>query len=118
MKKKFNWSLIAVVALLGYLLVSLGGRLLSAPRDEAHAAVEKGAVLLDVRSPEEFAEGHLPGAINIPVGELASRMAELPKKDAGIVVYCRSGARSARATGILHEHGLTQIVDLGPMSAW
>ena len=118
MKKRLNWSLIAVVAVLGYLLVSLGGRFLAAPRDDAHAAVEKGAVLLDVRTPEEFAEGHLPGAINVPVSELPSRISELPKTDAGVVVYCRSGNRSARAAGILREHGFDQIVDLGPMSAW
>lgn len=83
---------------------------------EARKWVSEGAVLLDVRTPAEYAEGHLPGAINIPVQELEARTNELPK-GSRIVVYCRSGARSARAKSLLEAKGF-KVLDLGPMSAY
>ncbi|MCS6856434.1 MAG: rhodanese-like domain-containing protein [Sandaracinaceae bacterium] len=83
---------------------------------EARQWVSEGAVLLDVRTPAEYAEGHLPGAINIPVQELEARTNELPK-GSRIVVYCRSGARSARAKSLLEAKGF-KVLDLGPMSAY
>lgn len=85
---------------------------------EARRLVSDGAVLLDVREPEEFAAGHLEGAINIPVDELGSRVGELGAKDRAVVVYCRSGRRSADALGTLKAAGFAGAVDLGPMSAW
>ena len=88
--------------------------------EAAHELVQKqGALLLDVRTPQEFADGHVDGALNIPVQELESKLASLPaKKDQDVVVYCRSGARSARASGILKQAGFTKIHDLGAMSNW
>lgn len=74
--------------------------------------------LLDVRTPEEFAEGHVPGAKNIPVADIAERAAEVPK-DRPVVVYCRSGARVKRANAILRERGYTNLVEMeGSMLAW
>ena len=64
---------------------------------EAHEAVARGARLVDVRSPSEFASGHLEGALNLPVGQLSARMGELGPKGTPIVVYCASGTRSAMA---------------------
>jgi rhodanese-related sulfurtransferase len=101
------------------LLVSGGcaaGRYAVTPT-EAHRLVQAGAVLLDVRSAAEFSDAHLPGAVNIPVGELAARVGEL-KGARAVVVYCHSGARAARAASVLEEAGLTAIANLGPMSAW
>jgi phage shock protein E len=89
-----------------------------AVRTEAHALVEKGAVLVDVRTPQEFASGHIDGAVNIPVTDLAVRQAELGDKDQAIVVYCRSGARSASAKRTLEASGFTHVLDLGPMTRW
>ena len=88
--------------------------------EQAHALVEKqGALLLDVRTPEEFAAGHVEGATNIPVQELESKLTAFPaKKDQHVVVYCRSGARSARATEILKTAGYANAVDLGGISNW
>lgn len=83
---------------------------------EAHQLVAQGAVLVDVRTPEEFSGGHLDGARNVPVGELSARMGELPR-DKTLVVYCHSGARSARAASMLREAGY-RVRNLGPMSAW
>lgn len=88
--------------------------------EAAHQLVQKqGALLLDVRTPEEFAEGHVDGAVNVPVQELEAKLASLPaRKDQDVVVYCRSGVRSARASGILKSAGFSRVHDLGAMSNW
>jgi len=79
--------------------------------------VQKGAYLLDVRTPEEFASGHVTGAINIPVQDLPRRMKELSDTKRGVVVYCRSGGRSAQAAAMLIRRGFAGEV-VGPMSAY
>lgn len=85
----------------------------------AHAKVAQGAFLLDVRSPGEFAEGHLAGAVNVPVNELEATLASLPvDRNREIVVYCRSGMRSSRARAILLKAGYSKVEDLGGMSNW
>jgi len=83
---------------------------------EARAKVDAGGLLLDVRSPGEFSAGALPGARNIPVQSLGSRLGELPKGKP-IVVYCASGMRSASALGLLKKNGF-DAYDLGPASRW
>lgn len=88
-------------------------QLFKKPQHDARERVAKGALLLDVRTPEEFQAGHLPGAKNIPVQELDRRMAELAKWPS-IVVYCRSGARSATAKGMLVRAG-HEVLDIGPI---
>ena len=85
--------------------------------DDARRLVAGGARLLDVRSPGEFASGHIEGAVNIPVDELGRRLGEL-QKDGAVVVYCQSGMRSARARRLLEEHGFAQVHDLGGISRW
>jgi rhodanese-related sulfurtransferase len=83
---------------------------------EARKLVASGATLLDVRSPEEWGDGHIEGAVHIPVNELGARMAELPK-DKPVVVYCYSGNRSKRAAQQLAGAGY-EVRDLGPMDEW
>lgn len=85
---------------------------------EARQLVAAGARLVDVRTPEEFAERHLPGAINIPVQELARRMGELEPRDRPLVLYCRSGSRSARAAKLLGDAGFGAVHDLGAIGRW
>lgn len=85
--------------------------------DEAKALVTQGALLLDVRTPAEFSGGHISGAKNIPVQELPNRMSELPPTSQQIVVYCRSGGRSASASSLLRQAGYT-VHDLGAMHNW
>lgn len=84
---------------------------------KARQMVANGALLLDVRTPAEYAAGHVDGALNIPVQELGSRMRELGPTTRPIVVYCRSGARSATATGMMRSVGY-EVLDVGPMSAY
>lgn len=103
----------AVVALS---IAACGG---STSGSEARELVAGGALLVDVRTPEEYAGGHIDGAVNIPLQELEQRVHELgPDKSRAIVVYCRSGNRSAQARRFLEGHGFTAVHDLGPMSAW
>ncbi|GCD78543.1 phage shock protein E [Thermaurantimonas aggregans] len=70
------------------------------------------ALLVDVRTPQEFAEGTAKGAINIPLHEIQARINEF-KTDKPIVVFCRSGARSARAEQILRQNGITNVTNGG-----
>lgn len=84
---------------------------------EARKLVADGAVLIDVRSQPEYAAGHVEGAKNIPVDQVAARIGEFPK-DKNIVLYCRSGARSGQAKSILVGKGFEKVHNLGPMSAW
>ena len=81
---------------------------------------DRSLVLLDVRTPAEFAEGHLPGAINIPHTELEARIAELEKsKGEDIVVYCRSGNRTEQALGVLRKAGFDRLFHLkGDYLGW
>jgi phage shock protein E len=108
--------LFLLVALLGGAGVMMASRPGGGP--QARAAVAAGARLVDVRTPEEFAAGHLPNAVNVPVTELEGRLAELGPKEASLVVYCRSGARSARAKRLLESAGFRTVVDLGAMGNW
>jgi rhodanese-related sulfurtransferase len=84
---------------------------------QARELVAGGALLVDVRSEGEFRTGHIDGAVNVPVGEIGSRLAELGPRERPIVVYCRSGSRSARARATLEQAGY-QVYDLGAMSRW
>ena len=76
-------------------------------------------VLLDVRTPEEFTEGHIEGAILIPYAEIAARAAtELTEKDMLILIYCRSGRRSEEAARTIIELGYTNVYDFGGIIDW
>lgn len=85
---------------------------------EARSLVAAGARLIDVRTPEEFASGHIDGAVNIPIDELPARIGELEPSEDPVVIYCRSGRRSAIAATALVDAGFEAVYDLGPMSAW
>ena len=84
----------------------------------ARAAVAAGdAWLLDVREDDEWAAGHADAAHHVPLGELGSRVEDLPT-DRAIAVICRSGARSARATKALLDAGFPAVNVAGGMQAW
>jgi rhodanese-related sulfurtransferase len=73
--------------------------------------------LLDVREDDEWAAGHAPDALHIPLGELAARLGDLPEDNA-LYVICRSGGRSARATAFLNANGWDATNVDGGMGAW
>ena len=76
------------------------------------------AIVLDVREPEEYEQGHVPGAINLPQADLASRLDELPH-DRPLALICRSGARSLRAAQFLRQVGFEQVANVrGGTLAW
>jgi rhodanese-related sulfurtransferase len=79
-----------------------------------------GPVLVDVRTPSEYASGHVPRAINIPVSEVAHRLSELvPHKEQSVVLYCEQGGRALKAAAILVSAGFPKVRHLrGDMSAW
>ena len=81
--------------------------------DELKKLVSNGATLIDVRSPQEYEEGHLKGAISIPEYELKSRYKnELKDKDANIIIYCSSGSRSKKAKKLLEKMGYNNVYNL------
>jgi rhodanese-related sulfurtransferase len=75
-------------------------------------------VILDVREPEEFARGHVPKAVNLPQGDLATRLAEVPR-DRPVMTICQSGSRSLRSAQFLRQQGFDQVVSVaGGTAAW
>ncbi|MDX2020852.1 MAG: rhodanese-like domain-containing protein [Deltaproteobacteria bacterium] len=90
----------------------------SVTKEQAHAMVQSGAKLVDVRSPEEYNERHIEGAVNIPVDDLPARASELGNKDQPMVLYCRSGRRADRAAKTLREAGYTKVETLGGIDNW
>jgi len=83
------------------------------------SALKSGRELIvyDVRTPAEYAAGHIPGAINIPHDEITKKI-DVTDKDATIVLYCRSGNRSGIATRGLRARGYNSLVDFGGISRW
>lgn len=82
-------------------------------------AQESGYLILDVRRPDEFAAGHIPGAINVANETIGTaEIPELPDKDQLIMVYCRSGRRSKEAAEKLVKLGYTNIVEFGGILDW
>ncbi len=73
----------------------------------------EGTVLLDVRTPGEYAEGHIEGSKNIPLQSIEQAALVIKEKDTPLFVHCRSGARSAEATSILKRMGYTKVEDIG-----
>ena len=74
---------------------------------------QSGGVLLDVRTREEYLQGHIPGSQNLDVQEIQKAPELLPDKEAALFVYCRSGARSGQAAFILKKMGYTNVTNIG-----
>lgn len=117
--KAFGFSVVGVLAIL--FALTAGRTLSKSPLtpDEsieslAWKRIHAGAMLLDVRTPEEYSQGYLQGAVNIPYDQLAERVNEIDQdKDRDIVVYCRSGRRSSLAKRTLESLGYTNFLNAG-----
>jgi rhodanese-related sulfurtransferase len=119
--KMRTMSLVLVAGLAAWAVV--GAETALAPLSQA-AFLERVAAgadqpyVLDVRTPDEFAAGHVPGAVNIPHDQLAKRLAEVPK-DRDVVLYCRSGRRAELAGEVLAGNGYSRLQHLeGDIVAW
>ena len=115
--------------LLVVLVVVSGGMLLASfqssaselsPADATLKINREDALVIDVRSPGEFAEGHIADSKNLPLEKLNERLAEFEKfKSRPIILSCKSGARSGGACGILRKNGFEKVFTLaGGMTAW
>jgi rhodanese-related sulfurtransferase len=86
--------------------------------DKAQDRQQAGAVIIDVRELEEWQEGHIPGALHIPLGSLSARVNEIDR-NREVIIVCRSGTRSGRAVAALMQAGYPQVANLsGGMIAW
>lgn len=85
--------------------------------DELEEALPDGGALFDVRQPDEYVAGHVAGAVLVPLGEVAARIAEFPTAGP-VYVICRSGARSATACGVLRPAGIDAINVAGGTMGW
>ena len=81
-------------------------------------AQTKNAVLLDVRTPQEYREGHIPGSNNVPLRQLDKSSSVAENKDTPLFVYCYSGGRSRQATAILQHMGYTNVQNIGGIGAY
>ncbi|QYJ73979.1 rhodanese-like domain-containing protein [Shewanella sp. FJAT-52076] len=107
---------IGQLALIGLMLMLTSTLAIGQDKDAATAwkLIEQGAMLVDVRTPEEYAAGHIEGAINIPYEEVAAEFAKRAiDKDTSVVLYCRSGRRSGVANDALNAAGFTQVYNGG-----
>ncbi len=77
-----------------------------------------GAVLLDVRTAEEYRDGHIPGSKNAPLDSMEVVLSAVPERDTPLFVYCYSGARSRQATGALRHMGYSSVKNIGGIAAW
>lgn len=92
--------------------------LISMLRIDIDAGVEvykmtKNGVLIDVRTKEEYAEGHIPDSINLPLSHLDQILKEVPDKNTPLFVYCQSGSRSARAAKSMKKAGYSDVTNIG-----
>jgi rhodanese-related sulfurtransferase len=91
---------------------------LSAPLVAEELAAANPPMVLDIRNPREWAAKHIDGSVNIPLNHLQERIAEVPR-DRRIAVHCAGGYRSSIAASILHQYGITQLVEIaGGLAAW
>lgn len=119
--KKLALALIILVLLLAGCAQKTGQSYQNIGAEDLHSLLQKDSniVLVDVREPGELEEeGFIPGAVNIPLGQIEKRMGEI-SRDRKVVIYCRSGRRSAEAAKLLVEKGYTDVYNLkGGITAW
>ena len=98
---------------------NLGYRQITMEEAAKRMEQEPAAIILDVRWPDEYQAGHIPGAINIPNETIGSEaLPQLPDKDQTILLYCRSGNRSKQASEKLAALGYTQVLEFGGILDW
>ena len=111
-----NWTPVLVVVGLVFVFL-LWRHLTQISPDQARRHLAEGALVIDVRTPEEFREGHVRDAINIPLGQVVDGIAkQVPDKERVLLLHCLSGGRSGIATQQLRRLGYTRVFNLGSLS--
>ena len=113
--------LILQIAAAVLLLSSCGASYTQISQEEAMQMMQEqtDCLIVDVRRPDEFAEGHIAGAINVPNEEISDEMPELlPDKEQILLIYCRSGNRSKEASQKLADMGYTKVYEFGGINTW
>lgn len=106
-------------ALFIVLLGSANATIITELDHDAFAAIAEQSLVVDVRTPEEYAQGHVPGAVNIPLATVKDQLSLFGSEDSSIVVYCRSGYRAGKALEILSNAGYKNLHHLeGDMKGW
>ena len=131
LRREFQWWVLVLLTLASVGLAACGvsaytveGGLPDRDPDLSYRLVtQEHALVLDVRTPQEYQQGHLPTAKNIPINQLSDRLSDVAALVGGdklhpIVVYCQSGGRAARAKRLLLQAGYTQVTNLGGLSDW
>lgn len=122
MNQKFsNWIVIGIASVALLLAGCTQSDLASVSAKEAATMfAEQKAIIVDVREDSEWNEGHIAGAIHIPLAQVESRLSELVQyKDSTVIVQCHSGKRSAKAAGLLQGAGFSKVYNLaGGIMAW
>lgn len=116
-------AVLYTAAFLVFILCACGGgpEYKQISQDEAMQMMqeESGYLIVDVRRPDEFAEGHIAGAINVPNETIEDEMPEaLPDRDQLLLVYCRAGNRSKEASQKLADMGYTNVYEFGGINTW
>jgi rhodanese-related sulfurtransferase len=115
------FSKIFIVSILFAMSVSFAQAVeVLSPKDASALYAEKKAVIVDVREDDEWNEGHIAGALHIPLNQLTERVSELQQhKDATIITQCKSGGRSAKALELLKTAGFSNVYSMdGGIKAW
>lgn len=111
-----DWT-IAIIALVVIATLFILKRVSFVSAEAARQYLAQGALVIDVRSPEEFRGGHVPNAVNIPLGELRDRLPRrVQDKSQVLLLHCLSGGRSAMAKQQLKGMGFTQVFNLGSLT--
>ena len=121
MKHKYLVLVMALIMTTAFILGSCGTGYKQISQDEAMKIMEEesGFLIVDVRRPDEFAEGHIEGAINVPNEGIAEEMPEeLPDKDQLLLIYCRTGRRSKEASEKLAKIGYKNVYEFGGINTW
>ena len=121
MKHKNLVLVMALIMTTAFILGSCGTGYKQISQDEAMQIMEEesGYLIVDVRRPDEFAEGHIEGAINVPNEGIAEEMPEeLPDKDQLLLIYCRTGRRSKEASEKLAKIGYKNVYEFGGINTW
>jgi phage shock protein E len=118
MKMNFINLIYMAMGVFGIFLVIrlFNGGVAAVDKKEVISLIKGGALIVDVRTGDEFASGHYAKAKNIPVDQVESRLKEFGSKEGKIIVYCRSGGRSSKAKSILEANGFTNVVNGGGLT--